>query len=521
MTPARLQRAIDVLLALIIGVFAAMYLASIGPYWNINPDSSTYVGWAKSLVEGTSFERGPVQPPMTSLLFAAVMKVFPDDYVALNALSVMLVLIAVGLVFILVRRRAGQTIALVVVMLSLASVVLHHESTQLLSEPAYMVASMATLVVLDRMPSNGQATLRLSILLGGGVVATVLTRTVGLALPLAILLGEFGRRVTGSGRLRLPLVVTSLTALPAVVLWELFGARSSYAASWFRMFFVEDVWSADTQRISLTNLLARLEENTEAFGSVPRILMNLLSPDAAGLSVAIKVLLLLLFVGGLIKWLRRIDPSAIYVAVYVGIVTAHSLMDGTDHRFFVPVMPLLLFYAVDAVRGGVASLDVTTPRPALGRLVTAAVCLVTVPYLVRGFEVVSGGRAEAHSSPFGAYRIKRSVNYDLQRVALWVRDNTPRQAVFASWQRDMIEVISERRGVPLSPRDADLPDALLGKLRNEGVSFLVVDRKRRNRGEDLLKAVQARPDIYRPELVLEGAALFAVLPIQKALFGPV
>src|SRR5437870_4640091 len=68
----------DRVLLAVIALLAVLYLASIGPYWNISPDSATYVGWAKALVAGVPFARGPVQPPVTSFIYAAVLTVFPD-----------------------------------------------------------------------------------------------------------------------------------------------------------------------------------------------------------------------------------------------------------------------------------------------------------------------------------------------------------------------------------------------------------------------------------------------------------
>src|SRR4026208_1772072 len=60
LTRPRLTTAI--LLAGIAG-FAGLYLASIGPYWNISPDSASYVGWGRSLARGAGGGAPRLSPP--------------------------------------------------------------------------------------------------------------------------------------------------------------------------------------------------------------------------------------------------------------------------------------------------------------------------------------------------------------------------------------------------------------------------------------------------------------------------
>jgi hypothetical protein len=63
-----------------VGIFVALYFAAVSTYWNISPDSATYVGFAKAFAAGTLPDEPPLQPPMTSLLYTPLLVLFPDSY---------------------------------------------------------------------------------------------------------------------------------------------------------------------------------------------------------------------------------------------------------------------------------------------------------------------------------------------------------------------------------------------------------------------------------------------------------
>src|SRR6185436_9841700 len=100
----------------------------------------------------------PALPPMTSLLYAPLLALFPGSYLALNALTRVLLFVALGFFYALLVRRSGSLHALLVVLLTLASVSFYHASTQLLSEPAYMVFSSAALLLVDSRVNSGGRT---------------------------------------------------------------------------------------------------------------------------------------------------------------------------------------------------------------------------------------------------------------------------------------------------------------------------------------------------------------------------
>ncbi len=140
------------LLLLVVAYIAYQYLAAIGPYWNISPDSATYVEAARSLAGGSAhgIAASRPHPPVTSVLFAPLLAVWPDGYRALNGLNTALLLAALFLAYRLLVRKAGPRHAALTILLTLGSIRFFHESAQLLSEPAYMFLSLLVLFLIDR-----------------------------------------------------------------------------------------------------------------------------------------------------------------------------------------------------------------------------------------------------------------------------------------------------------------------------------------------------------------------------------
>lgn len=516
-----------VLMAAIVAM-GALYLASIGPYWNISPDSATYVGWAKALVAGVPYARGPVQPPVTSLVYAAVLFFFPTGYTALNAATMVLILVWLALTYAWVARRTGRTEGLLVVLLCLASTQLYHESTQLLSEPTYMALSMAVLVLLDRPTARADATAafavehststRLAAVLAGTLmVAAVLTRTIGIALVLAVLAIEGWKLVRREHPVRWSLVGFAAASFAAVALWELFGTREPYVVNWFRMFLRRDVWSAGSPGMSLPELFGRLRDHAGEVLGIGRMLENTWTPSSAALDVLLPAGLLLVLFAGLYQALRRrVTVVGLYVVLYLGVIIVHGLVSGDfSLRFLVPILPFLFYYGLEGARALVTFTARRIPRAGSARVLTTLGALYAMFFVGVGTRPLLAGVRAAHTSPFGTYLIKRPSNFDAQRLAMWVRDHAGRDDVFASWQRDMFEVLAERRGDALTPGLLTAADSFVGWLHAQHVRYLLVDHRSGDVADSLMSAIRSHPESFRLVSALHDASLYEVLSAPK------
>jgi hypothetical protein len=177
--------------------------------------------------------------------------------------------------------------------------------------------------------------------------------------------------------------------------------------------------------------------------------------------------------------------------------------DG-DPRYLVPVTPLIFFYGLVAARHLFRAL----PRPPLG----AAAALYLVGYLGLGLKELRHGVGEAHSSPFGRYPIKRASNYDAERLALWLKSHSRPEDRYAAGQRDMFDVISERRGYDVVPGLTSPPEAFVAWLVQRQVRYLLVDRTGTAVGDSLLAVVRTYPHLFQVVSDLPRASLYRVVP---------
>lgn len=498
----------EVWLALGIVLFAGLYLAAVGPYWNISPDSARYVGAAQELGDGGFFEKLRFHPPVTALVFGAVLFAFPDGYFALNVTTTLLILLALWFAYLLLRRTIAPRWCLLIILLSLASFELFYESTRLLSEPVYLFASLLALLLLE--PPEDERRSRLRELVGGGLlIAAVLTRTIGVTLALAVLLVEAGALRKRRGGSVTVLVLAGL-ALLAAVLWEVRVAEAGMSGT-FKMALLNDPWAARSGYISPGDLMERMLRNRAQGLAIGEFLTGKLSTGVAALDVLLRAGATLTFLAGvLIALRRRVTLTGVYVVLYVAVVTLHLLKGNYQHfRHLVPVLPLLFFFTIVAVR---AAARWITARlgPAVAPLlaVTSVVCVSV--YLWQGFRTIASQVPEEHQSPFGSYPIKW-LNADGQRLALWLAANSEPGVVYAAVHTNIYDLITRRVGRELAPA-ADLGSEAFGSwLIRHRVRFILLDLTSPVRSR-IERQTAARPGRFRLIAELPRASLYQVLP---------
>ena len=503
-----------------IALLAGTYLASIGPYWNISPDSATYVGLGQSLARGEGFRDASIQPPMASIVFAGVVATFGDGYLALNALTPILIFLSLALLFVRFQGTVGTPHALLAVLLSLASTALYHESTQLQSEPTYMAFTAAALVLvgpaaLSRRSgdsSGGRSRPEFEILAGVFLVAAALTRVIGATLALAVLLVEGRAFLRHERRPRILLVSFAVLALFSVAIWNaLLGQH--YVQDWFRMFSRVDAGYADSSSFSFARIATRLRDGARLLPATGGLLLNSWSTSHHRLDLLLQCAALLTFVVGLVLALRRrIGVMGVYVLLYVLVVTVHMVGGGFDeYRFLVPVVPFLFYYAIGAVRALFAL--ARARRAGSGPIIAlqASALLYVAVFVGSGFRFEVSGVRDAHSSPFGSYPIKRPSNLDAERLALWLRDHTSPQDQYASAQRDMFDVLTERHGLALSPVQTSPHDAFVRWLSDQQVRYLFVDHTAPGLRDSLMAVIRDYPDAFRLIERLPRESLYEVI----------
>jgi hypothetical protein len=500
-------------------LLALLYIAAVNAYWSISPDSVTYVGFAATFAAGHVGEVAPPLPPMTSVVYAPLLALFPGSYLALNALTRVLLFVALAFFYALVARRSGARRALLVVVLTLASVSFWQASTQLLSEPAYKMFSAAALLLIERASGTDSThrlaprpprRLRAEICAAGILmILATMTRTVGVALPLAVLV------VMAVAKSSLPLDRSRRTVLAAFALlailapmaWDALVLHGAYAGNYLAWLVTAQA-RMHPDAPPEPSALERIVTSIALLPSVGSVLVNARAPSISS-HLVLRMLATMLWALGLgLALRRRIGLTEVYVGIFAAVATLHALSCGTtdQNRFFVPVIPLLFAFALEAVD--------QMQRP-FGRLATngpmllrSALAIYVAGYVILGLRVAIPGVREAHSSPLGSYPIKRPGNYDIVRAALWLKDNTARDERYASTQSSMTDVISERPVVDVVRRRTTSPHAFIAWLDEERVRYLIVDLTIELVRDPMLAAIAANPSRFRPVVELPLATVY-------------
>lgn len=492
------------LLLVPIAVLLGFYLASIGPYWNISPDSAAYVSWARSLAAGQGLGSQAYQPPLTSLLFAVALRFFPSGYLALNALNRALLLASLGVACALIARSDSRPRALLLLLLLLASTVVSHESTQLLSEPTYMLFSFAALWFLDDGASPGGARDSRRLVAGSlCLVATPMARTIGTSLLVAVLAWEFLRRRRRGMR---GIVIAAIgVGVVAVVLWELLATHQGSPGK-FQQFFLVDQWNPATGFLTPAAFVRRVLAGVHQVGQLGSALVNGYVTGRPKIDLLARTLGVLVAVVALIAARRR-TLTWLYTTVFLAVVLAHMAIGNySDRRLLLPVVPFVLNYVADFAVGVTARLRAAWSRGVMQIGMTAYVLV----FCAIGVQALADGVHEAHSSPFGSFPLKRPQAYDTERLALRLRELSEPGDRYGALQTAMWDIVAERHGVPVPRPAPDTRQALLGWAADSAIRYVLVDR-RSTTGDTLLSVLRSDSSSFHLLDENRGASLYEVI----------
>ncbi len=490
-------------------LLSAMYLAAVGPYWKITPDSVSYVVAGVSLAAGEGYtvwgQPAVPFPPMTSVVFTIPSMLFPNSYVALNATTTIAALLSLALCFALLGKRAGYLGAAAIVVLSSASISMFQQSTFLLSDVIYLLFSLLALIAADYVSST-ESNWKSSVLLGAVVLMACMTRTIGLALVLAIISHGFVLAVRQESKLNRRVLACMLVVALLVGLWEY--RNLVLGESFFKLFLQNEPYVDASGYASLVGMTEKFLNNLGDYASIGALLTNgmleRLQTTHMSLGRAALVVVCLLPCVGLVVSLRRgITVTALYCIVYlVGIGLYHPYIES---RWFFPLLPLLFYYAYVGIVHMLKAVSAPV-RP----VVTAATCIVLAVYIAQYFQ---SGTAymrwtirQEHTSAFGTYPIKYTWNYDAQRLAMWLRDNSAPGERYVCQHPYVMDLLSERKGYrfPITRDSTKLLDLLQAKQ----VRYVLVDKKKPKVQEFLLPVIEAHAEQFRLIREEEKASLY-------------
>ncbi len=478
----------------LVALHLVLCAALFEPKIHTGGDSATYVLLAESLLTpgdgySGSWEPGPPQahtkyPPVYPALLAPLVAIFGRNFVVLKLLSVVFTAASVFLFCRYARRRREPTPWFFMALAFAVSPGVIDYSRWMLSEAPFLLFALLALWQLDRdRDEEGMARPFWLALLAA--VISFYVRSIGALLLAAGSLSYLTRRkwrkflvhgVVGAG-LTIPWLVRNRLAE---------GAATPYLEE----FLLSNVYNPEAGHLGLSGMVGRFFENGWLYASreLPRALAGSDSTWAGALPVVVlAVVVSCLVLLGLAHALRRRPGAPELYFVLIGAAIMLFQASVNDVRYLVPLIPLILIYAMDGAgvlaRAARRFLPPSFPIFVAGALATLALGAqaVRVPANLDMITRYAAGDPYADHHP--AWR-------RFFEAAEWVKSNTPPDAVVTVRKPRLFNVLADRRALvyPFSTQ----PDSVLRVVRE--TDYVVIDAIHPTTSRYLVPALEQQPD---------------------------
>jgi hypothetical protein len=434
-------------------LFGFMYCRTIGPYWKLVPDSTTYVLGAKSLAEGQGYrEQGkPVVlfAPGTSLLLTPAWILGGGSYLLMNAEVVLFAFAALAACFFLFRQSLGTLGSGTVMLLCLGSAEYFERSTFLLSEIFYIFFSLAAFSWYRR--GNAPGTIFSSL-------AGLMVRTVGFCLPVAFALDTILFDPFRKGPKKWLFAAAYASPLLFSAGWEFRNRVEGW--SYTELMIESDPWNRAGGHIPALKLLIRLWDNLAYGRAIEDLLTNQLTRDAVWPGVILAVLIGIGF-----RRLSRSGWSAAGIYSILFLLTVALYWPEVVIRLATPLLPFLMAYLV-------AGLESVAKKPATRWLLApAAWCLAL--YLVSGYRSDLALIASDRAARIPDLPVIYPGHEDMERLAVWWKEHAGNRELYACQHPNVLNVVTGRDGVLYE--NSGQPGGLERAMQARHARFLLLD----------------------------------------------
>ncbi len=504
---------------LLLGVLAALLIAqgwALRTTWHDAPhpggDNAGYVALAGALLDGEGFTElwDPAAPPHTKYppvfpgLLAAAMAMGATTWSGLKAVPLVFAVLSMLAAFLWANARRGPLWGGGVALLTGWSSTLLYHAHYLLSDVPFLAFTLAALWLLEERRSDGggvdspggaetgdvaaEATTPSEGTAGSGVTSgndattapgaavmavgalvfaalAYFTRSAGLPLVLAVFVGLALRR-----RLRLLAAGVVALGIPAV-LWLLRGRNVVTDGAYGREFWMVDPYQPQLGEIGITGLIPRALENGLGYLTthLPAALTGAgagAAPGAGAIGVAVGALAL---VGWGLAVRRRIGPTEVFAPLYTGVILVWPVVWSGD-RFALPLVPLGVLYAGEAIAWGAARVRAAAVVPALGAALAVVALSQAAAVLVEA-EVAASCRGASRVG--GPWACSGLGMVQFTEAARWAGANLDDEAVVLTRKPRIWYAMSGRatRTYPFVP----YADSVLAVADRAGASYVVLD----------------------------------------------
>ncbi len=368
-------------------------------------------------------------PPVFPVLLAGVQKLFPFSFIAPKVLVLLFGAAGILILSRLVLDRVPLAVGVPALLLSAVNPEMVHFSSLILSELPYFFLSMLAIWFAFKFEKDESRTglLVAAVLLS---VAAYYTRTIGIALVMAMVAWRFFRR--DFKRAALIFAAFILLAAP----WGIRN-RSVGGTDYLTQFLSVNPYEPDKGRLRPIELITvRVKENLKKYATL-EVGRGILAryqtrPPENGRLAWITLSILVTVIAGMGVAYRAIREKGgvleIYLLFYLGICLLWPEV-WASLRFLVPVVPLLFLFLLRALADLGEALRFRGARwiPALATL------LLLIP-------------AVQSTTPFITGRAVRPANWrNYFAAADWIRENTPESSVVLCRKPYLFYLYSRRK----------------------------------------------------------------------------
>jgi hypothetical protein len=463
----------------LIGLIALALIGSVivfNPVLSTNGDNALYIvlgmSWADGKGNSTICTPGEpantMVPPGYPLLLAPLIVLFPDQWLPLKWLSMVLFMLSIPAILFMIRDRGEKLpMAFGVAALAAINVNLLIYSSLVMTEIPFLFFSILGLALAQRSLRSGAAAMarKEKLLFGLAVLSLVFAyhiRSIGIVLPVALVI-----YLLLSKRYRLALVAGAAILL-LLLPWALRNATGGEGGGYLHQFVLRNAYNPELGTITAADLFHRITANLKTYGLLvsAQALFSSLSPllsfeGHAGSLTLLGILVTITVLAGFIVQARNsLSLLEIYTALFLGVCILWPEM-WSGMRFLVPIIPLVIYYFLAGMRVFMRVLDAKL-FPRAGQLVLTAVLMAVLLSSTWG---IARAANRFHRYP------AQWENYFT--AARWCRQNTDAGSIFVA-RKPSLFYLQARRKVLNYPYTSDT-DEMMSFLVDHGVDYVVVD----------------------------------------------
>jgi len=447
----------------------AVALCGFNPSPHSGGDNAGYLSLAHSIVSGSGYvelwdPETPVHtkyPPVYPLVLALAMLVGVKSWLVFKVLSVAFTALSLAILFDWIRSRHTVKLALCVCSILVFSPAILWSSNWILSDPLFLTLTVCCFWAFERWEEKRHS---YSWLFVGCLAATLalFTRTAGLP----IIVGVFGVLVLKREWRVLAVFITAVT-LPSLAWLSL--TQGANTGQYVSEFFLIDPYRPELGEIGAFDFFTRVKENLSKY--ILSYFPQGLSSWNEGISRYFGLLIFLVASAGWFKRLRcNVGVSELFFPIYLGLILSWPAVWSGD-RFALPLYPLLLMYAGDALIGMVDRRSRWLEIVAY----TSVVTLFLATSVITWYESTGNARACKRAiSNAGVFSCYSSGLQEFVSVADWLGENIPEGSVVFTRKPRIFFVLSgvQSRTYPFTQD----PERFLEEADQNEIRYVVQDR---------------------------------------------